>query len=92
MWDRPGVGSSIERVFEVGARWDPDADMYVAQSDDVPGLAMEAATFEELVLKLHTVVPELLRLNGVVIEGEDGGAAVLVHLTAERLVRVGSNW
>jgi len=39
--------------------------MWCATSDDVPGLATEAATLECLVEKLKVMIPELLQANGV---------------------------
>lgn len=43
---------------------DPEADVWVAESDDVPGLITEADTLEELVPKLRVLIPELLEANG----------------------------
>ena len=40
------------------------AGVWVATSDDVPGLVTESKTFEALLKKLRTLVPELLELNG----------------------------
>jgi hypothetical protein len=51
-----------ERI--VNAVWDADAEVWVAESDDVPGLVTEAKTFEGLLKKLRAMVPELLELNG----------------------------
>ena len=45
------------------AKWDEEARVWVATSEDVMGLATEAATFEELLAKLDVVVPELLAEN-----------------------------
>lgn len=39
--------------------------MWVAESDDVPGLASEAETAEALVRKLEVMIPELLEANGL---------------------------
>jgi hypothetical protein len=47
----------------VTALWDAEASVWVATSDDVPGLATESASFEALLEKLRTMVPELLELN-----------------------------
>jgi hypothetical protein len=47
----------------VRADWDPEAEVFVATSDDVPGLVAEAATPAELSRKLAVLVPELLELN-----------------------------
>jgi predicted RNase H-like HicB family nuclease len=48
----------------VSAIWDPEAKVWVAESDQVPGLATGADTLEELVEKLKVAVPELLAENG----------------------------
>ena len=54
----------IKSLF-IRAEWDEDAAVWVASSDDVPGLATEADTLEGLSKKLETLVPELLDLNGL---------------------------
>jgi predicted RNase H-like HicB family nuclease len=51
-----------ERI--VRAVWDAEAGVWVATSDDVPGLVTESKSFEALLKKLRTLVPELLELNG----------------------------
>jgi hypothetical protein len=38
--------------------------VWVAESDDVPGLIAQAATPQALLSKLRVLVPELLELNG----------------------------
>ncbi len=55
--------------YVVHAVWDAEAAVWVAQSDDVPGLVTEAPTLEDLLAKLRTMVPEMLELNGVSREG-----------------------
>ena len=52
------------REFVVKAMWDAKVGVWVATSDDVPGLVTESKTFEALLKKLRTLVPELLELNG----------------------------
>ena len=47
----------------VRAEWDGEAQVWVATSDDVPGLATEADTMEQLVVKLRVMIPELLEAN-----------------------------
>lgn len=55
----------MDKPFNVHAEWDNEARVWVASSDDVPGLATEADTSEGLVEKLKTLIPELLELNGL---------------------------
>jgi predicted RNase H-like HicB family nuclease len=50
-------------IYQVHADWDPQAGVWVATSDDVPGLATEAPTVEVLAEKLRTMIPELLEAN-----------------------------
>ena len=52
-------------VYEILAQWDSDAGVWVAESDDVPGLVAEAASPNALAQKLRILIPELLDLNGV---------------------------
>ena len=56
------------RTFIVTAQWDEEARVWVAQSDDVPGLVTEAESESKLIEKLRSMVPELLDLNKVRIE------------------------
>jgi predicted RNase H-like HicB family nuclease len=51
--------------YRVTAEWDEEARVWVATSDDVPGLCTEADTVEALIAKLRVMVPELLEANGV---------------------------
>ncbi|MEJ0044618.1 MAG: DUF1902 domain-containing protein [Rhizomicrobium sp.] len=53
-----------DKEFLVKAIWDAEAGVWVATSDDVPGLVTESKTFESLLKKLRGLVPELLELNG----------------------------
>jgi predicted RNase H-like HicB family nuclease len=55
--------------FHVTAEWDEEARVWVASSDDVPGLATGADTFEELIAKLKVAIPELLVENGLLPAG-----------------------
>ena len=53
------------KQITVNAEWDPEAKVWVATSDDVPGLITEADTIEALAEKLSVMIPELLEANGV---------------------------
>ncbi len=43
--------------------WDPDASVWIATSDDVPGLVLESGSFDALIERVRYAVPELLELN-----------------------------
>jgi predicted RNase H-like HicB family nuclease len=55
--------------YRVIVEWDEDAQVWVASSEDVPGLATGADTFEDLIAKLKIVIPELLGENGLLPAG-----------------------
>lgn len=43
--------------------WDDDANVWIATSDDVPGLVLESESFDTLLDRTRYAVPELLTLN-----------------------------
>ena len=45
--------------IKIRAIWDPEAEVYYSESG-VPGLVVEAATYEEFVDITHDLLPELL--------------------------------
>ena len=51
------------KQITVNAEWDCEAKVWVATSDDVPGLINEADTVEALTEKLSVLIPELLEAN-----------------------------
>ena len=51
-------------TYRIKMIWDDEAAVWVATSDDVPGLALESGSFDALVEKVRMAVPELLDLNG----------------------------
>lgn len=63
----------------VRATWDSEASVWVAESDDVSGLATEAESLDALLLKLNVMIPELLGMN----DGDFGGE-VRIELLARQ--------
>lgn len=55
--------------------WDPEADVWIATSDDIPGLVLEASSFGGLLERVRYAVPELLDLNEGQHEDTDFGIA-----------------
>jgi len=53
--------------YPVEATWDSEAGVWVATSEDVPGLATEAMTLEALTEKLRSLIPELLEANRLLV-------------------------
>lgn len=43
--------------------WDDEANVWIAQSEDVPGLVLESGSYDALVERVKYAVPELLSLN-----------------------------
>lgn len=74
----------MPKVYEVTAEWDQAAGVWIATSDDVPGLCAQAASFDELADIVAALVPELLTLNAA---GELPDS-VPVHLSAHRTATV----
>jgi len=69
----------MSRTYEVEARWDSEAGVWVAESDDIPGLVAEAEFMNALGEKIRVLVPELFELNGGL---EPGQKVVDVRLRA----------
>ena len=63
------------QTFTVRAFWDDDAEVWVADSSQVPGLCTEATTLELLSQKLQVMIPELL---------ENIPSDTKIHLKAHR--------
>jgi Domain of unknown function (DUF1902) len=77
-------------VYQVSAFWDEESAVWVATSEDVPGLATEAEMIEVLSQKLRDMVPDLLMSNHVI--SADYAGAIAIQLTSHRqeLIEVAS--
>ncbi|NLM19760.1 MAG: DUF1902 domain-containing protein [Clostridiaceae bacterium] len=49
--------------YEISILWDPEAQVWIAYSSDVSGLALESYNIEVLIERVKLAVPELLSLN-----------------------------
>jgi len=67
----------------VKAVWDDEVSVWVATSEQVPGLVAEASTAEELEKKLIIMIPELLVENGLVNKS-NCKKGIPFHLSQER--------
>jgi hypothetical protein len=70
----------------VRAMWDPEARVWVATSEDVPGLITEAGNLDALEAKLRDLIPELLIENEVL--EPDGPLEIPMEIIASQRLRV----
>ena len=68
----------MDNVFTVEAKW--YEDIWVAASDDIPGLAVEARNLNELCDLLKVIIPELLEENSHLIEQKNLPVILNTHL------------
>lgn len=72
----------MQMIFKIQAFWDNEAEVWVATSEDVPGLVTEASSIEILTQKLREIIPELIILNGIVTRDYVG--SITFELTSHR--------
>ena len=65
--------------YTVKLFWDPDAAVWVATSEDIPGLVLESGSFDALIERVRFAAPELLALNG-----HKGSPAALTFVSERR--------
>lgn len=53
----------MENTYEITIIYDPEADVWTAQSQDIPGLVLESEEQDMLLEKIREAAPELLKLN-----------------------------
>lgn len=49
--------------YVINFTWDNETDVWIATSDDIPGLVLESGSFDALLERTRFAVPELLALN-----------------------------
>jgi predicted RNase H-like HicB family nuclease len=79
-----------QKLYKIEAFWDSEAQVWVAESQDVPGLVTEADTIESLTDKLKEIIPELLYLNNIVSTNYDGNIAFELISHRQELIQVAS--
>jgi hypothetical protein len=68
--------------YNVDLIWDAEALVWVATSEDIPGLALESGSLDALIERIRFAVPELLELNGIIQKEYP------VRFRSERLERI----
>ena len=77
----------MEYRYRIEIRRDSDAGVWVATSEDLPGLVVESATHEEAIDVVKDVLPDLLRNNGL-WEGGEIEVPLEVLIMCEETVRL----
>ncbi len=75
-------------MYKIETFWDEEAQVWVATSEDVFGLATEAQTLEDLIKKLKIIIPELLRLNQQIAEDYQGEICYEIVSHRQELIKV----
>lgn len=50
-------------IYNIRVAYDHSAQVWIAYSEDIPGLAIESPHLEKLMLRLGTTIPELIAMN-----------------------------
>ncbi len=85
MLDWIGVDAMATQVYVVQATWDDAAKVWVADSDDIPGIAAEAEDQGKLRAKLAVLIPEMIELNHVEIDPTQPLEIVIRYHQEDRL-------
>lgn len=62
--------------------WDDEASVWIATSEDIPGLVLESGSFDALVERVRFAAPELIKLNG------QKSAGAMLTFTSKRQERL----
>lgn len=69
--------------LSVTAEWDDETQLWVATSDDIPGLVTEAPDLDALLMRVRAVAPELLQDNRHQLSDGDLAAEMIdLHIVA----------
>jgi len=62
--------------------WDDEASVWIAESNDLPGLILESGSFDAFLERVKIAIPDLLASNGT------EHTQTKIHFKAERLAVV----
>ena len=51
--------------YNIQLAWDDEAKVWMATSDDIPGLILENESADKLIQRVMLTAPEIIKLNGV---------------------------
>ena len=59
-----------EPAYTINCYYDDEAGVWTAVSEDIPGLVLEAVSYDDLVVRIRKALPELFALNHIYSSGE----------------------
>ena len=68
--------------YSIMLTWDDEASVWIAESNDIPGLILEDSSFDTLVERVKIAIPDLLWQDG------QNNSQAILHFKAERLAVV----
>ena len=68
--------------YTINFTWDNEASVWVATSNDIPGLVLESGSFDALLERTRFAIPELLSLN------DSGNNPFALNFVSERHERM----
>lgn len=69
------------KQIAIEAVWDDEAGVWIASSDDVPGLVVEADTWPRLLEEIGRILPDVIELNGLKLDPSEFTVRVESHVT-----------
>ena len=54
----------MSHSITINARWDGEAAVWIATSEEVAGLVVEAEHWDDMISEVRLVLPDLLELSG----------------------------
>lgn len=49
--------------YTVNIAWDDEVNVWIATSEDIPGLVLESGSYDALIERLKIAIPEILEAN-----------------------------
>jgi hypothetical protein len=65
----------MSNPYKIEAFWDQEAEVWVAESQDILGLVTEAETLDQLTHKLKQIIPNLLMANHGIVKNDQQSIA-----------------
>ena len=50
--------------YTIRMSWDEEAQVWIATSEEIPGLVLESGSYDALIERVRQAAPEIIALNG----------------------------